>query len=118
MRLLSLTLAGQYKGLKDQSFNFSQTTDNVFALIGLNGSGKSQLLELISETFAYLERWYLEEFRIKKGLGFGVMVHYEWNFGDDPHVKARPMEIPDEIHKVEFCVSIEPCLLYTSDAAD
>lgn len=56
MRLLSLTLDGQYKGLKNQVFDFSETSGNIIALIGLNGSGKSQLLELISETFAYLER--------------------------------------------------------------
>ena len=47
MRLLSLTLDGQYKGLKDQTFNFEDSDDNVIAFIGLNGSGKSQLLELI-----------------------------------------------------------------------
>ena len=97
MRLLSLTLTGQYKGLKDQNFDFSQATGNVIALIGLNGSGKSQLLELISETFAYLERWCREEFRTKKGLGFGVTVHYEWDFRVDPLVQARPDEIPNEI---------------------
>ncbi|WP_166257694.1 AAA family ATPase [Marinobacter salicampi] len=108
MRLISITLAGQYKGLKDQSFDFSQTTDNVYALIGLNGSGKSQLLELISETFAYLERWYREEFLAKKGMGFGVTVHYEWDFRYDPHPKVRPLEIPDDLHKVELSASIDP----------
>ncbi|MDC4293041.1 ATP-binding cassette domain-containing protein, partial [Acinetobacter baumannii] len=56
MRLLSLELIGQYKGLKDQYFDFRNTEGNILALIGLNGSGKSQLLELIAETFAYLER--------------------------------------------------------------
>lgn len=108
MRLISLSLNGQYKGLKDQSFDFSQTTDNVFALIGLNGSGKSQLLELIGETFAYLERWYREEFVVKKGMGFGVTVQYEWDFRYDPHARVRPYEIPDDLYKVELSVSINP----------
>jgi hypothetical protein len=37
MRLLSLSLRGSYKGLKDQVFDFSYAQDNIFALIGLNG---------------------------------------------------------------------------------
>lgn len=41
MRLLSLELIGEYKGLKDQYFDFRNTEGNILALIGLNGSGKS-----------------------------------------------------------------------------
>jgi len=44
MRLLSLRLDEQYKGLKDRLFNFESNTDNVIAFIELNGSGKSQLV--------------------------------------------------------------------------
>ncbi|WP_287010647.1 hypothetical protein [Alteromonas sp.] len=71
MRLLSLTLDGQYKGLKDQTFSFEYTDDNVIAFIGLNGSGKSQLLELIAECFAYLERLQRNDFKNHGHLGFG-----------------------------------------------
>jgi|GEM_PF-1376258 ABC-type polysaccharide/polyol phosphate transport system ATPase subunit len=42
MRLLSLTLSGQYKGLKDQTFNFESAQANIVAFIGLNGAGKSR----------------------------------------------------------------------------
>lgn len=76
MRLLSLELIGQYKGLKDQYFDFRNTEGNILALIGLNGSGKSQLLELISETFAYLERWQREDFITRTPLPFDVSVQY------------------------------------------
>ncbi|MDC5420998.1 AAA family ATPase, partial [Acinetobacter baumannii] len=76
MRLLSLELIGQYKGLKDQYFDFQNTEGNILALIGLNGSGKSQLLELIAETFAYLERWQREDFVTRTPLPFGVNVQY------------------------------------------
>jgi hypothetical protein len=76
MRLLSLKLIGQYKGLKDQYFDFRTIEGNILALIGLNGSGKSQLLELIAETFAYLERWQREDFVTRTPLPFGVNVQY------------------------------------------
>lgn len=76
MRLLSLELIGQYKGLKDQYFDFRNTEGNILALIGLNGSGKSQLLELIAETFAYLERKQREDFITRTPLPFGVNVQY------------------------------------------
>lgn len=76
MRLLSLELIGKYKGLKDQYFDFRNTEGNILALIGLNGSGKSQLLELIAETFAYLERWQREDFITRTPLPFEVSVQY------------------------------------------
>ncbi|MFI8417873.1 AAA family ATPase [Serratia sp. NPDC078593] len=65
MRLLSLTLNGQYKGLRDQTFSFDAAQGNIIAFIGLNGSGKSQLLELIAESFGYLERFLRSDFKCR-----------------------------------------------------
>ncbi|EPP7628369.1 AAA family ATPase [Providencia rettgeri] len=65
MHLLSLSLRGQYKGLKDQTFNFNSAEGNIIAFIGLNGSGKSQLLELIAESFGYLERFLRSDFKCR-----------------------------------------------------
>lgn len=65
MRLLSIEVIGQFKGLRDQVFNFDSADGNIIALIGLNGSGKSQLLELIAETFGYLERTLRQDFRTR-----------------------------------------------------
>lgn len=65
MHLLSLALRGQYKGLKDQIFNFNSAEGSIIAFIGLNGSGKSQLLELIAETFGYLERFLRSDFKCR-----------------------------------------------------
>lgn len=76
MRLLSLNLNGQYKGLKNQTFNFESADDPVIAFIGLNGSGKSQLLELIGECFAYLERLQRADFKKKAHLGFDFTLMY------------------------------------------
>jgi predicted ATPase len=76
MHLLSLTLNGRYKGLKNQTFNFENADDHIIALIGLNGSGKSQLLELIAECFAYIERLQRHDFKNKGHLGFDFTVSY------------------------------------------
>ena len=65
MRLLSLTLNGQYKGLRDQTFSFDAAQGNIIAFIGLNGSGKSQLLELIADSFGYLERFLRSDFKCR-----------------------------------------------------
>lgn len=65
MRLISLQLEGQYKGLANQVFDFSDTRGNIIALIGLNGSGKSQLLELVAEVFGYLERYLRVDFKCR-----------------------------------------------------
>ena len=63
MRLLSFELIGEYKGLKDQLFNFEKSEANIIAFIGLNGAGKSQLLELIAECFSFLERTLRSDFK-------------------------------------------------------
>lgn len=77
MRLLSIELFGQYKGLKDQTFDFSMAQGDVVVLIGVNGSGKSQVMELIAEAFTYLERQQRKDFRIRTPLGYDFCVTYE-----------------------------------------
>lgn len=77
MRIVSVKLDGQYKGLKDQTFDFSCIDSNIQAFIGLNGAGKSQLLELIAEVFAFVERYQRPYFSNKSGLSFGVEIDYK-----------------------------------------
>ena len=98
MRLLSLSLRGSYKGLKDQFFDFSYAQGNVFAFICLNSSGKSQLLELIGESFAYLERWKREDFKTTTSLGFGVTIHYQWDLRDDSDFLLYPDMLVNPFH--------------------
>jgi len=112
MRLLSLTLDGQYKGLKDQTFNFEDTDDNVIAFIGLNGSGKSQLLELIAECFAYLERLQRIDFKNKGHLGFDFSLVYRMSgyVNAAPSARAEVFEeklqIADGFTDPKFSVSV------------
>lgn len=77
MKLLSIELFGQYKGLRDQAFDFSSVNGDVAVLIGANGSGKSQVMELIAEAFAFLERWQRRDFRVRAPLGYDFRVTYE-----------------------------------------
>jgi predicted ATPase len=76
MRLSSIRVNGKYKGLKDQYFDFRNATDNIIAFIGLNGSGKSQLLELVAEVFSYLERCKRDDFRVRGWFGFSIELEY------------------------------------------
>lgn len=92
MKLLSLKLNGQYKGLKDQYFDFSQTQGNIVALIGLNGSGKSQLLEVIAEAFAFLERCQRDDFVVRTPLGFGFELVYQLSGTTDHDLGSPGME--------------------------
>lgn len=77
MKLVSIELLGQYKGLSDQAFDFSMVKGDVAVLIGANGSGKSQVMELIAEAFAFLERRQRQDFRVRAPLGYDFRVTYE-----------------------------------------
>jgi predicted ATPase len=113
MRLLSLTSDGQYKGLKDQTFNFEDSDDNVIAFIGLNGSGKSQLLELIAECFAYLERLQRIDFKNKGHLGFDFTLIYSLSgyVNAAPSARAevfgRKLRVAEGFTEPKFSVSVK-----------
>lgn len=77
MRLLKLELLGEYKGLRNQTFDFSAAGGDVAVLIGMNGSGKSQVMELIAEIFTYLERKQRSDFRVREPLGYDFRVAYQ-----------------------------------------
>ncbi|MFM0481047.1 AAA family ATPase [Paraburkholderia strydomiana] len=77
MKLLSIELFGEYKGLKDQVFDFSSADGDVAVFIGANGSGKSQVMELIAEVFAYLERKQRSDFRVRDRIGFDFRIAYQ-----------------------------------------
>lgn len=77
MKLLRAELKGKYKGLENQTFNFSDSSGKIVALIGLNGCGKSQFLEVICEYFAWLERLQRPDFKASEGLTYRLDLAYE-----------------------------------------
>ena len=84
MRLLNLKLLTKFRGLAaDSEFSF----DNVeltngklepICLVGLNGSGKSNLLEVICEIFYFLDNYVLSEGKPQKDFktSFGFEISY------------------------------------------
>lgn len=106
MKLLSITLDGDYKGLRSDTFDFSGSQGRLLAFIGLNGSGKSQLLELIGETFSYIERYKRHDFKTHRPLGFAVSVIYQINIKNDPDVLNYPDELVVDCYEPRLKVSI------------
>lgn len=93
MKLLNFELFGQYKGLTNQKFDFSDAPGKVIALIGLNGSGKSQLMELIAEAFAYLERRKRPDFNVRKTLQYRFCLTYEWSGNEHEPLKRYTAQL-------------------------
>ncbi len=65
MRLLKFELAGEYRSLKDFSWEFRGHPIDLgviepICLVGLNGSGKSNLIEALSEIFCFMDLLCLE----------------------------------------------------------
>lgn len=93
MKLLSLELIGRYKGLADQVFDLSEASGPILAFIGLNGSGKSQLMESIAEIFAYLERRQRKDFRTRSDLGFCFDIAYEISAVHDGQLRLMRISV-------------------------
>lgn len=65
MRLLSFNITGEYRSLKDFTCDFRGHPIDIqhmepICLVGLNGSGKSNLIEALSEVFCYLDLYSLD----------------------------------------------------------
>lgn len=111
MRLLHFELIGQYKGLANQRFDFSDAPGRVIVLIGLNGSGKSQLMELIAEAFAYLERRKRADFRVRKNLKYQFNLTYEWSGNDREPLKRYTAQLEADQSILVSCSTCIPAAI-------
>ncbi len=78
-------------------FEFASDGSPSFSLlVGLNGTGKSQLLELIGEVFCYLERYKRADFKIVESLPFSVNIVYQIRANSDTQKEVKyEVEIND-----------------------
>ena len=104
MKLISVTILGgnfrTLKSIKPYKFNMSQhkhrLSTKIFA--GVNGSGKSNFLQLLAEIFYYLEIYHLPtstEFE-KKGDNIGFEIEYSLPFQIPIKGEQEPIEHTEE----------------------
>jgi ABC-type cobalamin/Fe3+-siderophores transport system ATPase subunit len=112
MKILSLHIQG-YKNLKDKtkaSFDFSKCT-NYVALIGLNGSGKSNVLEAISIIFSSLYQGIKTNFGVPKNSDYEIV--YELS-GDTVKIVNDVMTVKEKRIKRENHFQYLPANVITS----
>lgn len=83
MRLIRLGLVGDYKsitGIDENPFYYQFEQSSVdyspICLVGLNGSGKSNFIELITDIFGYADRFYNEQYECAEDLTYDFEVVY------------------------------------------
>lgn len=94
MRLERLQLIGQFKNLKgttDEPFEYSfsppsteETGLNPICLVGLNGSGKSNLIELVADIFSFADRYFNKLYFCKDDLGYDFKITYTIDIRNEP----------------------------------
>lgn len=84
MKLIRLEITNTYKGIngtEDKPFvykfdNSSSPQYSPLCLVGLNGSGKSNFIELIADIFGYADRYFNKQYSCKKDLGYHFEIEY------------------------------------------
>jgi len=86
MKLRSIKIVGTYKsitGTEESPFEYEfKESNNEYSplcLVGLNGSGKSNLIELIADIFCYTERFFNNQYICVEDLGYEFTLEYELN---------------------------------------
>ncbi len=107
MRLKSVTIYGNdFRSLtvnRKYEFNVNSRTDRLSTkcFAGLNGSGKSNMLELIAEIFYYLEYEQIlpEDERLKLAKGFGFEIEYQIPLREVVIAGSKgTAQLPDSFH--------------------
>ncbi|MEL0613639.1 AAA family ATPase [Marinomonas arenicola] len=89
MKLKKLEVVGTFKsiaGTNDRPFVYefsdSKKAFNPLCLVGLNGSGKSNFIELLADIFNYADRFYNPQFSSKNELNYDFSLTYEIEFDE------------------------------------
>ena len=90
---LKWVFINQYKNLREEKIEFSESASNVYALVGKNGSGKSNLLEAISLIFSSL-------YRDPSNPPFAYGICYEIN-GRTVEIEWLPFELQIKVNGEE-----------------
>ena len=84
MRLHRLELIGYYKsinGSTEKPFTYSFTQSNgdysPLCLVGLNGSGKSNFIELIADILGYADRYFNPQYECAENLDYDFILDYQ-----------------------------------------
>lgn len=84
MRLNRLKLIGRYKsivGTEEQPFiyTFKPNSEGYspICLVGLNGSGKSNFIELIADIFGYADRYFNPQYECSEDLSYNFEIEYQ-----------------------------------------
>ena len=79
MKIIRLKFTSDFKGLKkDFEIIFDEKNDNIksfepICFVGLNGSGKSNILEALADIFYYLENVSRQSENISLGFGCSII---------------------------------------------
>jgi predicted ATPase len=86
MKLRSIKIVGSYKsieGAEENPFKYEFKENgrgySPLCLVGLNGSGKSNLIELIADIFCYTERFFNNQYICKDDLRYEFELDYDLN---------------------------------------
>ncbi len=101
MRLLSFKISGEYRSLRDFEWDFRGYPIDMqhmepICLVGLNGSGKSNLIEALSEAFCYLDLYsldYVSPTQLKKVCPPPFSIEYLLNISDAKRMEHIKVEL-------------------------
>lgn len=104
MRLLKFNIYGEYRSLKDFEWDFRGHPIDIkhmepICLVGLNGSGKSNLIEALSEVFCYLDLYslnYVSPTQLKRVCPPPFSIEYLLNVSNSEKTTHIKIELSDK----------------------